>query len=342
MVFSCAANSVYHRFLDFSQAAVDNDIFPLSLGLRSQALKLRFVTPDLAGRFLRPTVSMPQIVDRLSASFARDLPGPVCHQSTVGETWSLIYAPFYRRGRLYDGVLNRPVPRAVDDAADPEKMIAEPAGDHIRFLAAICPECGADLEGERASRVLTCRNCDTVWSGSENGFTRLPCGHLPAAPKKALFLPFWQIEADVSGIELRSYADLIRTANLPKIVREPMEAEPFRFWSLAFKLRPRAFLNLATRITLAQPRGKTLAGLPAERLLPVTLGYKEAMETLKMTLADFMKPRKMLFPRLAEINVTPRRLRLVYVPFEDTPHDLVHSEMRLAVNKAMLKTAGNL
>jgi hypothetical protein len=345
MVFSCAADGVHQRFLDLSQAAADDARFPLSLGLRSQALKLRFLTPGLEGRFIRPTVSMAQIGERLAAGFTSRLPAPIRHQVQVGENWSLIYAPFYFRGRLYDGILNRPLSGTADPDSGPERIPAEPAGDHLRFIAAICPRCGADLEGEKTSLVLACRNCDAVWSGATgDGFTPLPCGHVPgAAPGTALFLPFWQIEAGVSGIELRSYADLIRTANLPKVIRAPMESQPFRFWSLAFKLRPRAFLNLAARLTLAQPRDNIAAGLPAAApTLPVTLGHKEAVETLKTTLAEFVKPRKTLFPRLPEIDVTPKRLRLVYLPFEDTPHDLVHSGMRLAVNKAMLATAGNL
>jgi hypothetical protein len=43
MLFSCAGNGVAHKFVDVSHQAVLSPLFPVSLGLRSQALKLKFV-----------------------------------------------------------------------------------------------------------------------------------------------------------------------------------------------------------------------------------------------------------------------------------------------------------
>jgi hypothetical protein len=189
---------------------------------------------------------------------------------------------------------------------------------------------------------LACRNCDSLWATRSDGFRRLPFGHLAADHAAARYLPFWRIEADIGGIELRSYADLIRTANLPKVVQPPMENESFRFWALAFKLRPQAFLNLGTRVTLTQPGGTPIDGLPQGALHPVTLSPAEALEALKVTLADFVKPRRVMLPRLPGITISPKRLRLVYIPFEESQHDFIHPGLGLAVNKAMLETAGNL
>ncbi len=342
MVFSCAADGVHERFLDFSRPAAEPGPFPGSLGLRSQALKLRFVTPGLAGRFIRPTLSLERVVDAVSGTLAGRLPAPVLHQAHVGEAWSLIFAPFYVRGRLYDGVLNRPVSGAIADNLDPGQLAGGPAEDYLRFLAAVCPHCGADLEGERDSLVLACRNCDTAWGPEGEGFAAVPFGSLPDAGRAACYLPFWRIEAEVSGVGLRSRADLVRLANLPMVVREPMESEPFRFWTPAFKLRPRALLSLAARLTLAQPQQDVTPGLPGARMQAVTLDRGEAAQTLKVILAEVARPRRAVLPRLAEIEVTPISSLLVYIPFEDTSHDLVHPGLSLAVNKAMLATAGNL
>ena len=52
MLFSCAGNGVGHKFVDVSHQAVSSPIFPVSLGLRSQALKLKFVTPETEGKFV--------------------------------------------------------------------------------------------------------------------------------------------------------------------------------------------------------------------------------------------------------------------------------------------------
>ena len=61
MLFSCAATGVAYKFVDISHQAVLSHLFPVSLGLRSQALKLKFVNRKTAGRFLKPTQSFEQI-----------------------------------------------------------------------------------------------------------------------------------------------------------------------------------------------------------------------------------------------------------------------------------------
>ena len=62
MLFSCVENGIKHRFLDASHQAVDSRYFPVSVGLRSQALKLKFVTPETPGRFLKPTQPFEEVM----------------------------------------------------------------------------------------------------------------------------------------------------------------------------------------------------------------------------------------------------------------------------------------
>ena len=52
MLFACNPQGVNHKFIDVSHQAVESDYIPHSVGLRSQALKLKFVTPETEGRFL--------------------------------------------------------------------------------------------------------------------------------------------------------------------------------------------------------------------------------------------------------------------------------------------------
>jgi hypothetical protein len=342
MLFFCLEEGVRHRFLDLSHPAVDAAVFPGSLGLRSQALKLRFVTPGLEGRFIAPGLKMNEALQRLEARFSSGFSGKAYCRSHVGESLSLIYAPFYVQRRLYDAVLNLPVSGLLDDRPDPRDLPSGPAGDHIRFIATICPHCGADLEGERDSLALVCKNCDSLWTGRNGGLRRLPFGVLKAEHRPDRYLPFWRIEADVGGMALRSLADLVRAANLPRRVDPAMEAESFCFWAMGFKLRPQAFLRLATLATLAQPRGNPIAGFPGGRLHPVTLSLSEAVQSVRVILANFIKPRRLMITRLPQVTITPKRLKLVYLPFEESRHDLVHPGLGLAVNKAMLETAGNL
>ena len=56
MLFFCGLNDIRERFVDISQQAIATPYFPFSVGVRSQAMKIRFVTPDTEGRFLKPTV----------------------------------------------------------------------------------------------------------------------------------------------------------------------------------------------------------------------------------------------------------------------------------------------
>ncbi|MGD8549587.1 MAG: hypothetical protein PVJ45_08195, partial [Desulfobacterales bacterium] len=86
MVFSCVEDGIKHRFIDFSHQAVDSDYFPISVGLRSQALKLNFVTPESKGYFLRPTQTFKNVMSIFTHRFSTSLPNPVFHQSHIGET----------------------------------------------------------------------------------------------------------------------------------------------------------------------------------------------------------------------------------------------------------------
>jgi len=92
--------------------------------------------------------------------------------------------PFYVDGKLFDAALNRAIsPRLDDDFDLGEKPGGRPTWE-LRFLPVQCPECGWDLEGERDSFALGCRNCQSVWHAGKRRFTKLESGHLP--PEEAL------------------------------------------------------------------------------------------------------------------------------------------------------------
>jgi hypothetical protein len=189
--------------------------------------------------------------------------------------------------------------------------------------------------------VLICRNCDSLWQPDEKGFKKLKFAHIPEKEKDIIYLPFWRIRADVSEIDLKSYADLVKIANLPKFVKQNYDMK-FSFWSPAFKIRPQTFLPLTEKITLFQPREKLIYKLPDSELYPVTLPFSEAVETLKINLASFMKPQKTLLPKLSDIKIRPRSYLLVYVPFLIKHHELIGLSSNFAITKNQLKMAENL
>ncbi len=189
--------------------------------------------------------------------------------------------------------------------------------------------------------VLICKNCDSLWQPDEKQFKKIKFAHIQEKDKNTIYLPFWRIRADVSEIELKSYADLVKIANLPKFVKQNYDIK-FSFWSPAFKIRPQTFLPLAQKMTLFQPREKLIYNLPESELYPVTLPISEALETLKINLASFIKPQRTLLPKLSDIQIRPRSFLLVYVPFIEKHHELIGLSSNFTITKNQLKMARNL
>jgi hypothetical protein len=343
MLFACVSDGVRNRFVDVSRQADRQGFLPNSLGFRSQTLKMRFFTPDLGGRFIVPADAFEPALQAVTDSFTAGMPQPVYHLAHIGESLSLVYAPYYFEEKCFDAVLNEPLQRDLPENVEDLLSRADRPDWRLRFLPVLCPTCGWDLEGERDSMVLLCRNCNAAWQAGRNRFKALKFSHWPAEEKDdVLYLPFWRIRADISGLDLQSYADLVRVANLPRVVQPEWDRLPFRFWTLAFKIRPQTFLPLATRLTLAQPQKDLNEGQPRGDTYPANLPIEEAVESLKIILANFIQPRSVQFPRLSDIHIVPRTYLLVYVPFVKTPHELVQPVAKLAILKNQLTHARNL
>lgn len=336
MLFSCLAAGIQQRFVDVSHQAVQSPYFPVSLGLRSQALKLKFVSPEMEGRFLYPDRSMDQTIRIFEERFLSALPEPVLARSHVGDSTSLLYAPFYVEDRVYDAVLNRPVSQRLPEKFDAASFKGGRPARQLRFLPALCPNCGWDLDGSKASLVLGCRNCGTLWQAVSRGYGKLKFGHLPLAGEHVTYFPFWRLGADVQGLALKSYADLAAASNLPRVPRRKWRDIPFRFWTPAFKVRPRKFISLATQFTLSQPGETEVPEIPDAPLYPATLPVTEAAESLKIVLAGFLKPRSKLARELPDIQIKAQNFALIYIPFVEKHPDFVQPAFRQAINKNML------
>lgn len=340
--FTCGPQGMQQRVRDVSHQAVVSPHFPLSLGLRTQALKLQFVNPAAPGYFIRPQVSISDALARVDR-LAREVHDPAYHfRAHVGETLSLIYAPYYAAGGWTDAVLNQPLSQpAPSEAVETLYAGGAPQGG-LRFLPALCPGCGWDLSGARDARVLTCNNCRKLWEPGPTGFQTLEAAHANT-PGASIHLPFWRIAARIEGLQLASYADLARAANLPRAIQPAWETMPFNFWAPAFRIRPGVFLRLARGLTLAPPAAELAPGLPPDsRLYAANLPLKAALGALEAILANVYKPAGKLPELLAQLRITPGRYLLVWLPFEERPHDWVHAGLSLAINKTQLELAHNL
>lgn len=343
MLFSCLPREMKKRFVDVSQQAVATPYFPLSLGFRSQTQNLRFaVADDATAVFIKPRMSVKELLASLTERLSADLPKPILHQEFIGETLSLIYAPFYIKDKVIDAVLNEPVPVADTAAvADLMSHTEEPRWP-ITFIPALCPQCGWNLKGWKDALALGCDNCKRVWCTRQGRLIDIHAVHMPGPQQDTIYMPFWRIKADTAPVTLDTYADLIKTANLPKALQPGWDETPFYYWSPAFKVRPQNFFTLASALTLSQPRGDMRSGQPEGRSHTVNLPLKEAVESLKLNLAGFMRPRERMVEQIAQMQIAARSFRLVYLPFRESHHELIHDGMKLAISKNMLAHAKNL
>ncbi|WP_291321842.1 hypothetical protein [Desulfonatronospira sp.] len=341
-LFSSTPRGIKKRILDISSKSLNSDNFPLSLGLRPQTQRLKFLSPDKKGLFLQPDVSFGDVLGTTTKRFRSSLPGPVFLNSFIGDTISMIYAPFYlQQGEVMDAVLNRVATTAAYGETRLEDYTASDPGWRIKFIPALCPACGWDIDGCRDSLAFTCHNCNSMWLQSKDRFIPLEFATMPYSQNNMLYLPFYRIETDISGLDLKSASDLIRLANLPRMVQDSCRKQKFYFWTPAFKIRPKELLGFATGLTLSQPQEDWHKDPPGQKTHPVTLSASDAAGLTKVVLADFLRPVSLLH-NLRQIKIMPRQYLLVYLPFDSRGNELYQQHYRMRLNRNVLNYAAYL
>jgi hypothetical protein len=312
--------------------AVSNPALPPSLGLRGQAMHLRFVEPATEGLFLPPSSPSADF----KAQLLRGLPGMPARTgpaltACVGDTLSLIYQPVFQNHELTDGITGEHLGLAGIETAQASK-----AGSDLRFTSTLCPQCGWDLTGDRQSLIQTCPHCDTAWEPGPEGGKNVTLHFLPSREKPDVYLPFWNLGVKTGGFRLQTWADLIRLTNLPRALLPWMESAAFSFRVPAFKIRPELFLNLAAQVSLYQPEAPELETLPRVPLHPVTLPKEEAFQAVPVVLGRLAPARKNLFPKIQGGSLRPGQASIEYLPFVETPREFVQPEMNMAIQKNAL------
>lgn len=347
MVFLCKNHEITSRVNDMSLLATPHAFLPRNLGFRPQALKLRFVSPQMGGRFFSSKIPIKTVLDSAGKEYpflnTPTISGSIFHRALIGETVSLIYSPIFIQGyRFHDAILGKPVASIPHDFVD-DLFPYDPQEDRqINFISTLCPHCGWDLLAERDSVVLLCRNCDSAWEASKAGFQPLDFGVVPSKQNPVFYLPFWKMQITFEGINLQSYADLLRIANVPKVPKPAWEDLKAYFWAPAFKVPPEIFLRLARGLTLFYPEEELEGTLPDTALSPVTLPHGEAVESIKVTLADIVTEKKNILPRLNEIIIQLDHHLLVYLPFYLRGSEFVQSQTQCCIHKNYLKLGRNL
>ena len=339
--FACQGQTVGHRIVDITHLGTAVKGLPISLGLRPQAMKMQFVTPDTPGSFLKCSLSASDVLAEVGKRISGS--GRLFHQAYIGEALSLIYLPlFVEKETLFDAILNRPIVALSQDAETAWSAADSDSNWGLTFMSTLCPKCGWNLEGERDSVVLTCTNCNTAWAASKGRFVQVGFEAVSGEGEKTLHLPFWKVTARATGIEIDSFADFIRVTNQPRVIRKDWENLHMSYWCPAFKIRPRIFLRLLSQLTISQKDFETEEIIPKRGLHPVTMAQSEAVQSLKLTLANSALTKRNIFPLLPEVNFAVKHLTLVYLPFTDMGHDMVQQEMRVSINKKSLEYGRHL
>lgn len=339
LCFSARGIELTSRFTDINLRSVVMDGMPESLGVRPQAMKLKIVSPSTPGHFIPPRMTLDDIMRRIAELNADS----GSYHVFIGEIASLIYTPVYLKdGVLRDAILNRPLAAMSSWIQQVIKDTKSRSDWQVKFIPTLCPNCSWDLEGEKEAQVLLCRNCDSAWRPSGTQLERIPFAVMECMDETAVYLPFWRMKAQIEGIRLDSFADMIRLANLPKAITRVLEEKELYFWSPAFKINPVVFQRWSRQMTIYQPEDRMLENLARRTYHPVTLPVSEAAEGIALTIADVITDKRRFFPTLPHLKTNLADSLLVYQPFVRNRSDLVHATMKIAIDKNALAFGSSL
>ena len=339
--YTIQGTSVSYKYVDANFLCYDFPQLPYSLGFRPQALKLRFVGSDnAAGKFI---AASPEITSNLLNNFQKRAQHSYQREILIGETASIIYTPVYiANGRLYDAILKKPLTAKADDGENERILDTAPAEKwHVAFVPLLCPHCGADLPGEKDALIVFCSNCHSAWNPSDKNFSKVNFSTWPEKGDDIIYLPFWRMKVKVNGIQLETYADLIKLANLPKAPADIWTRTPFYFQAPAFKVNPSLFLRWCRQLTATPAQTGLITDLPAKNIYPVTLPLSEALESAFITLSSLMK-EKYLLDVSSALEFTLEDSMLLLHPFTKSAKELIHTKLGFSMDMAALNLGAYL
>ncbi len=332
-VYTCQGMEVNHRVLDVTHLGFPHPRLPVSLGFRPQVMKMRFVSPELPGFFLPCHLSLAEALARMNNNPLRAQQAHVFHRAHIGEACSFIYLPTARRGNvLYDLVTDSVLGPLLDDQNERLIPAARPEWRPL-FLPALCPDCGANLAGDKESVVLCCPNCESAWEPGKTGYQPLAY-ETPFADNvgaTTVLLPCWRVSAMAD--RLQTLADFMRLTNQPKVIAPEWETRPLNFITPAFKLRPKIYLRLAGQLTLAQTGLTSGAAAMKKTPYPVNLPKSEGVESLKIILASIAVAKKNIMPLLPDLHFQIKGITLLLVPFQDNGETLYQEQLDINISK---------
>jgi len=344
-IYLVTNEGIEHRVIDTTQVANPAPGLPPSLGLRPQAMRLIRINPEAGNLYLPQTLKASTILEKAASvgNLTAQVSENLCHRAYIGEHLSYIYLPLVVKSQgVYDGVTDA---RLLElDQLSGRSVQGKRYDDawRVQFLATLCPQCGAGLEGAGDCQVMTCATCHTAWALGPEGLTGVDWQVLPGNGETALYLPFWKVSTHIPALNIYSFADFVERSNQPFLPKPQWHDRVLSLWIPAVKLRPKIFLQAGRQVTLGQWLIKPGEGRVRPNLFPVTLPSSEARQAVKLMLAAATASPRRIFPHLPQVRLTEVTLQLIYLPFVDRGHDWVQPETGVAIGKNILRFGRSL
>lgn len=344
-IYLVSDDGIEHRVIDTTQTANPAQGLPPSLGVRPQAMRLNRINPAAGNLFLPQTLKASAILEKAATvgSLIPQAGEQLYHRAYIGEHLSYIYLPLLVKEQgLHDGVTGA---RLIDldelEGSDVRGKRFDEAWK-INFLATLCPQCGAGLDGTGDCQVMTCANCDTAWALTPDRLLGVDWQIQPGDSSTRLFLPFWKVATHIPALDIYSFADFVERSNQPFLPRAQWRERVMSVWVPAVRLRPKSFLLAGRQATIGQWRLAPTEGKVQPNLFPVTLPFSEARQAVKLMLAAATASPKRIFPALPHVRLTEMTMQLVYLPFNDQGHDWVQPHTGVAIGKNILRFGRSL
>jgi hypothetical protein len=210
-------------------------------------------------------------------------------------------------------------------------------GYDLKFLPAMCPDCGWDLDGERDSIVLVCRNCKSHWLIHSRNLYHIRVESFGSRAQADVYIPFWKLSVQFSHMACSTYADLIRIVNMPRPNPGVDNRQNLYFYVPAFKVYPKIFLRLARQITIPQIVPSPAAKIADVLFYPVNLPLQEGLQAVPPVLMYISKEKTAMREKLVNEKLRLKSFSLVFIPFRKIGPDFVQMELGFSVPEGSLK-----
>lgn len=249
----------------------------------------------------------------------------------IGETISMIYFPVYiKNNRLYDGVLKNPISSHPVTESDFNPFIENELKWKLDSIPLNCPECGWELPAQRDSILFPCKYCSNSWLLYKNQFRQCKMGIAESKKECSIYMPFWKMVVQINGLIEKTYQDQIkRNFRIQPEATEQDRTETI-FWSPAFKLVPDAFMQSAKNVSTHNPKFKYKKDFSENRLFPVTLPASEAVESVKLVIAQLAENKENVYHHLPKLQIHPKQAMIVYLPFKIRGMELIQEDMHFS------------